>query len=150
MKENLSSIKMATVYDVPADKLIEKVARDLKESVKFERPEWALFVKTGSHKERQPDDENWWWIRAASVLRKIYLNGPIGVERLRTAYGGRKNRGSKPEKFRKAGGKNIRTILKEFDKLGFTEKVSGGRKITAKGQSYLDRIANDIIKSKAK
>jgi len=74
---------MATVYDVPADKLIEKVARDLKESVKFERPEWALFVKTGSHKERQPDDENWWWIRAASVLRKIYLNGPIGVERLR-------------------------------------------------------------------
>lgn len=141
---------MATVYEVPTDKLIEKVALDLKENVKLKRPEWALFVKTGAHNERLPEDDNWWWTRAASVLRKVYINGPVGVQRLRTAYGGRKHRGFKPEEFRKAGGKIIRTILKEFDSLGFTEKVSGGRRITAKGQSYLDKIAGEIIKSNAK
>ena len=78
------------------------------------------------------------------------MNGPIGVQRLRTAYGGRKNRGFKPEKFRRAGGKVIRTILKDLDQLGFTEKVSGGRKVTAKGQSYLDKIAGSIVKSGTK
>jgi small subunit ribosomal protein S19e len=139
---------MATVYEIPADKLINEVACDLKEKVKLKRPEWALFAKTGAHKERQADDEDWWWIRAASILRKIYLNGPIGVQKLRTTYGGRKNRGAKPEEFHKAGGKNIRVILKEFDQLGFTEKVSGGRRITAKGQSYLDKITGNILKDK--
>ncbi|MEA3255729.1 MAG: 30S ribosomal protein S19e [Candidatus Altiarchaeota archaeon] len=137
---------MATVYEIPADKLINEVACDLKEKVKLKRPEWALFAKTGTHKERQPDDEDWWWVRAASILRKIYLNGPIGVQKLRTVYGDRKNRGARPEEFRRAGGKNIRTILKEFDQLGFTEKVSGGRRITAKGQSYLDKITGNILK----
>lgn len=138
---------MATVYEVPAHKLIREASQDLKEKVKLKRPEWALFTKTGSHTERQPENEDWWWIRAASVLRKVYTNGPIGVQRLRTAYGGRKNRGYKPEKFRRAGGKNIRVILSEFDQLGFTEKIRGGRKITPKGQSYLDKIAGNILKN---
>ena len=114
---------MATVYDAPADKLIEAVAEDLKGNLKFKQPGWARFVKTGSNKERCPEDRNWWWVRAASVLRKLYINGPVGVSRLRVAYGSRKNRGHKPEKFRKGGGKIIRNILQEFDEVGFTEKT---------------------------
>lgn len=139
---------MATVYEIPADKLIEAVAKDLKENVKLERPEWATYVKTGTHVERLPENPDWWYVRAASIIRKIYINGPIGVQRLRTAYGGKKNRGYKPEKFMRAGGKNIRTILKEFDTLGYTLKVPGGRKITPTGQSYLDKIANQVAGKK--
>ncbi|MBN2251693.1 MAG: 30S ribosomal protein S19e [Candidatus Altiarchaeota archaeon] len=139
---------MATVYEVPADKLINEAARDLKENVKFNRPEWASFAKTGSHVERQPENVDWWWVRAASVLRKVYVNGPVGVQRLRCAYGGSKNRGVKTEKFRRAGGKNIRVILKQFDELGFTEKVTGGRKITAKGRSFLDKTAGRVLASR--
>ncbi|RLI92256.1 MAG: 30S ribosomal protein S19e [Candidatus Altiarchaeales archaeon] len=141
---------MATVYEVPADELIERVAEDLKKNIKFKRPEWAKFVKTGAHKERMPQNRDWWWIRAASILRKIYINGPVGVQRLRTAYGGRKNRGSKPEKFYRGGGKIIRTILQEFDRLGFTEKNREGRRITPKGQSYLDKISTQILREKTK
>ncbi len=140
---------MTTPYEVPAEKLIPEVAKDLKEKIKLERPEWALFVKTGAQRERMPDDEEWWWKRAASILRKIYLKGDhLGVERLRTVYGGRKNRGVKSEKFRKSGGKIIRTILQEFDKLGFTETTKKkGRKITPKGISYLDKISSRISKA---
>lgn len=134
---------MTTVYEIPADRLIAKVAEDLKNRIKLKRPNWATFVKTGSQKERIPENPDWWWVRAASVLRKIYVGGPIGVQRLRTAYGGRKNMGVKPEKFRRSGGKIIRSILMEFDRIGFTEKVAKGRKITAKGQSYLDKIATN-------
>ena len=42
---------MATVYEVPAGDLIAAAAKDLKENVKFKKPEWADFVKTGSHVE---------------------------------------------------------------------------------------------------
>jgi len=135
---------MATVYEVAADKFISETAKDLKENIKIEKPEWAYFVKTGAHAERIPDDPDWWYFRAASVLRKVCVNGPVGVRRLRTAYGGRKNRGVKPEEFRRAGGKNIRAILRQLDQAGLTEKVSGGRRITAKGQSYVDKIAGRI------
>lgn len=137
---------MTTVYEVPPDKLVAKTAEDLKINIKLKTPGWAEFVKTGTHREREPDNPDWWWIRAASVLRKVYLNSPVGVQRLRTAYGDRKHRGVKPEEFRRAGGKIIRTILKEFDNLGLTEKSGNGRIITKKGQSYLDKIASDINK----
>lgn len=137
---------MATVYEVPADKLIKEAARDLKENVKFNRPEWTAYVKTGAHVERIPEDADWWWVRSASVLRKIYVNGPVGVRRLRTAYGGRENKGVKPQHFRKAGGKILRVIMKQFDEIGFTEKEKGGRKISAKGRSFLDKIANNLVK----
>lgn len=137
---------MATVYDTPADELIKAVALNLKEKEKLKMPEWAACVKTGVHRERAPQNPDWWYIRAASILRKIYIDGPVGVQRLRTAYGGRKNRGMKPEHFYRSGGKIIRTLLQEFDKKGFTEKVKGGRKITSKGQSYLDKIASELTK----
>ena len=70
--------------EVPQDELIKKVAEELKSIIG--QPEWAPFVKTGNHKERPPVDNDWWYIRAASVLRKVYLLGPIGVSKLRTKY----------------------------------------------------------------
>lgn len=137
---------MLTPYDVSAEKLILELKKDLKEKVKLKRPSWALFVKTGSHKERLPDNEDWFWTRAASILRRLYVDRVVGVERLRTRYGGRKHRGVKPEEFRKGSGKIIRTILQEFDELGFTKKTKKGREITKKGISYLNKISDKISK----
>ncbi|MEM2918419.1 MAG: 30S ribosomal protein S19e [Candidatus Altiarchaeota archaeon] len=140
---------MATPKDIPAKKLIDEVAKDLKDRIKFKRPDWAIFVKTGADKERAPNDNDWWWTRAASILRKIYISkNPVGVQRLRVAYGGRKHRGVKPEKFYKASGKIIRTILQEFDALGFTEKKDKkGRVITKKGAEYLNKISDRLLAS---
>jgi len=140
---------MATVYDITPDKLIPKVAEDLRTKVNLKMPEWASLVKTGSHKERIPENEDWWWLRAASILRKLYVRGPTGVQKLRVLYGGRKNKGVKPEKFYPAGGKIIRAILKEFDQLEFTEKMEKkGRRITSKGQAYMDKIATGLLKER--
>ncbi|WP_457549848.1 30S ribosomal protein S19e [Archaeoglobus sp.] len=135
---------MATVYDVPADMLIHRVAERLKEMPEFAPPEWAKFVKTGVHKERAPEQEDWWWIRVASIFRKVYIDGPVGIERLRTAYGGRKNRGVKPEKFRKGSGSIIRKALQQLEKAGFVTKTKEGRIVTPKGRSFLDKIAAEI------
>jgi len=137
---------MATPYEVKPDKLIPEIADDLKKNIKLKKPDWTSFIKTGAHKERQPDDENWWWIRSASILRQIYMKGPVGVQKLRGVYGGRKNRGVKPEKAYKGSGKIIRAILQEFDSIGFTEKADKGRIVTPKGQAYMDGIAIRILK----
>lgn len=138
---------MTTVYDVPADALIEKVAEDLAENPSIEKPTWATFVKTGSHNERPPEQENWWFIRASSLLRRIYVDGPVGVARLRTYYGGKKNRGHKPEKKYPGSGAVIRTILQQLEAAGYVESKHDGRIVTASGRSYLDKQSHEVKNS---
>ncbi|HIH00497.1 TPA: 40S ribosomal protein S19, partial [Thermoplasmata archaeon] len=45
---------MATAYDVPAEKLIPRIAEELKKIDTIKAPEWAAFVKTGRHREKSP------------------------------------------------------------------------------------------------
>ena len=134
---------MATAYDVPGQVLVEELAKELENIIKM--PEWAQFVKTGAHKERLPQQENWWYLRAAAIMRRLYLDGPVGVARLRTYFGGRKNRGVAPEHRRDAGGKIIRTILQQLEEAGLVEKVEKeGRRLTPKGVSLVDKVATRI------
>ncbi|HIP57519.1 MAG TPA: 30S ribosomal protein S19e [Ignisphaera aggregans] len=138
---------MVTVRDVPADKLIERLAEHLKKHVPAVKPPpWALFVKTGPHKERVPDNPDWWYYRAASILRKLYLaKEPIGIETFRVIYGGLKRRGSAPPHFRRCGGSHIRKILQQLEKAGLVAKTPKGRVITPQGRALLDRLAWEIF-----
>ena len=62
---------MAKVYDVPAEELISRLAEQLKKDKKIEPPGWSAFVKTGSHADKIPQNRDWWFVRCASLLRKI-------------------------------------------------------------------------------
>ena len=137
---------MTTVFDVPADLLIEKVAEEFKNNDKINSPAWSNFVKTGVHKERKPENGDWWYIRAASIIRRVYMDGPVGVISLRTFYGGKKDRGVRPEVFRKGSGSIIRTALHQLEDAGYVEKVEGGRVVSPAGRSFLDKISAEIIK----
>ncbi|MDD4254511.1 MAG: 30S ribosomal protein S19e [Methanofollis sp.] len=135
---------MTTVYDIPAEMLIPQAARDLKELPVIQPPEWAAVVKTGIHKEMPPEDPDWWYTRVASVLRRIYIDGPVGVERLRSAYGGNRDRGSNPSQFRKGSGSIPRKALQQLEAAGFVEKVKGGRQISAQGRAFMDGVAHGL------
>ena len=136
---------MVTVYDVRPNQLIEAVAEELKEEEEVEQPEWSQFVKTSSAKERPPQQDDWWYMRSASLLRKLYTKGPMGVNRLRREYSDRRDRGHKPDHSRPAGGKIIRKALQQLEDAGFIEKEEGeGRKITDEGRSFLDNIAKKV------
>jgi len=143
---------MATVYDINASKLIAEIAEPLKKEIKM--PDWARFVKTGEYKTMPPTEKNWWYLRAASILRRVYMYGPIGVSKLKVKYGGRKNRGHKPEEFRKASGKIIRTIMQQLETAGMIEKtkkgVHHGRIVTKKGKSFMDKVSTNIFKQGVK
>ncbi len=136
---------MTSIFDVRPLRLIEATAAALKEYEIIKPPSWAKFVKTGAHKENPPEDaENWWFIRCASILRKVYVKGPIGQERLRSLYSGRKNRGPKPDKFVKGSGSIIRKALQQLEEAGLLEQTKKGRRITAEGISLLSKIAAEI------
>ncbi|HLC58853.1 MAG TPA: 40S ribosomal protein S19 [Candidatus Nanoarchaeia archaeon] len=141
---------MATIYDGNTQESIEKIGSLLKSSIKA--PEWTRFVKTSSGKQRTPENPDWYYIRAAAVLVTIYKRGPIGVSKLRVKYGSKENRGHAPERFKRASGKIIRTVLQQLDKAGFTEykkdTIHKGRIITPKGRSLVDK--NTVLKENGK
>ena len=134
---------MVKLYTLSPNEFNSKLAEALKATKEFEQPEWSLFVKTSSHKQRPSFDQDFWVKRTASILRQIYRKGVVGVNRLRIRYGGRKDQGMKPPAFRQAGGKIIRTILQQLDSAGYTEKAKGkkaGRQLTLKGKELLESI----------
>jgi len=118
----------------------------MKENIREIQPaDWAGFVKTGSHVERMPQNPDWWYVRSASVLRKLYMNGPVGVSRLRKEYGGRKRRGVRPAHFAKAGGNILRSILQQLEQAGLAQKDgTKGRVVSGKGRSLLDAMSTQI------
>ncbi len=134
-----------SVFEVPAQELIEEIAVDLKENKKVPQPTFVPFIKSGVHRERAPQNKDWWFIRTASILRRIYIDGPLGTEDLRNYYGGKKARGVRPHRKRKASGKVIRTCLQALEKQKLIEQVKPlGRKITSLGEKYLNQKAKEV------
>jgi len=134
---------MASIMSIEAGKYNKFLAKALKEEEEFKAPEWVEFVKSGVGKQRPIEDKEFWEKRAASILRQIYINEVVGVQRLRTRYGNKKNRGGKPSKFKRGSGKIIRVILQQAEEAGFVEKSEGvkkGRKLTAKGKTFMESV----------
>ena len=136
---------MTTVYDVPPEQLIKKVAEKLKENENIQPPEWAPYVKTGAHREKPPEDSDWWYTRVAAVLRKVYIKGPIGIEHLRAEFGGKRDRGSKRYHPVKGSGSIVRKALQQLEAAGYVKKNgTRGRVITPEGQRLLDNTAHEV------
>lgn len=134
--------------DIAAPRFIAAYAEVLKNNDKFVVPKWADLVKTGVHKELAPYDPDWYYIRAAAIVRKIYLRQGTGVGALKKRFGGSYRRGTRPEKHQDAAGGLIRTILIALDELKITEKsANGGRKISRVGQQALDLVAGQVSRS---
>ncbi len=141
---------MTIIYEVKADELNEKLAMALKEKEEMKTPEWALYVKTGPAKERPPSEKNWWYKRAASILRQLHIKGVLGVNRLRVRYGSKKDMGARRDEFRRASGKIIRTILQQLEKSGLAKKAEGkkkGRELTKQGLEFMNSAADKIKKN---
>ena len=140
-------VKISVVYEMPGGEYNKKLAELLKDIPEIKEPEWAKFVKTGVAKQRPPQEKDFWYKRAASILRQIYIRKVVGVNRLRTRYGSKQNRGMKPEKFKKSSGKIIRTILQQSERAGLIEKykkseigIRAGRILTNKGKELLEGV----------
>lgn len=133
---------MANIYDVKGSEVVKLAAERLRESMK--KPAYVDFVKSGANKERVPQDPNFYFVRSASILRQVYLNGPIGVSKLRTRYGSRKEHVVHRRHHVKSGGSVIRDAMQDLEKLGYVKNTKSGRIITPKGRAFLDKVCKEL------
>ncbi|MHA1884341.1 MAG: 40S ribosomal protein S19 [Promethearchaeota archaeon] len=139
-----------SIYVVQAGKFIEVIAEKLREFPEISPPEGLEFWKTAFFKELAPSDsESFWYIRCASILRKIKKFGPIGVSKLRKFYGGKNKKGRGLHHSAKGSGKIIRVALQQLEKANLIVlKEKQGRIVTPEGLSLLERTAYEILRSK--
>jgi len=139
---------MTTAYDVPAKELISALTKKLQTEPTVTPPDWSKFVRTGVSKENPPETKDWWHTRCASILRKLYINKNMGVQHLRAEYGGKRNRGSKPNKAEAGSGAIVRHALQQLETAGYVTKMKGkGRMLTPKGVKFMDNTSYEVKKS---
>ncbi len=142
---------MTTVYDVPPGLLIERLKDQLQKEGKIKPPEWARFARTGVHTEKAPVQSDWWYRRVAAVLRKVYVNGPIGSTHLAAEFGGRRDDGSAPYHPRRGSRSIAREAMQQLETLGYLSKLEKkGRMITAAGRKLLDAMSHEVLLELAK
>merc|ERR1719159_322598 len=127
MEAILAPGDVTTLKDVHAEKFIKAFAQHMKNQDKIDIPKWAEYVKTGHMKELGPYDRDWMYVRAAAIMRKIYIR-----------------QGTCTQHFTKASGKIIRHLVQQLEKLGWIEEMEddkGGRKMTRDGQRECDTVA---------
>jgi len=139
-----------SVKDVSQQDFTVALAAFLKKSGKMKVPEWVDLVKTNTAKELAPYDEDWFYVRCASLARHMYIRSPVGVSTIRKIYGIRKNNGSSPSHWCRGNGGIARKALQALEGLKLAEKdPNGGRRLTSQGRRDLDRIAAQIKAKKA-
>ncbi len=136
---------MANVYEVDAGEFIKRSAEKLK-SAQLKKPAYIDFVKSGAGRERVPSDPDFWYARCASILRQVYLNGPIGISTLRTRYGNRKRHTVTRHHHYRAGGSLVKDAFDALETAGYVKKSGKGRIITPAGKSFADKVSNEIVK----
>ena len=144
----LKLILFMSIFIVEPEKLINTVAEKLRDFPEIKPPEGSQFWKTAFFKELAPiDHENFWYIRCASLLRKIKKFGPVGVNKLRKYYGGKNKHGPGRHHSAKGSGKIIRVALQQLEKANLIVKQErDGRIVSPEGTSLLERTAYSIAR----
>ncbi|MCI4331739.1 MAG: 30S ribosomal protein S19e [Thermoplasmata archaeon] len=146
----MAAALMTHPTDVPPSALLPRLATELKTRQAVAPPPWALYAKTGVHKQQAPTQPDWWYMRSASVLRKIYLLGNTGVTRLAHEYGGKRDRGSAPYHARSGSRAVLREIVHQLEKSGLVQPYKNrGRRVSPEGQRLLDTMAREVLKGLA-
>ena len=141
--EPLFNTNISGLKDVSAAEFITCFSQHLKRQGKIEIPKWVDYVKTGYFKELAPTDPDWLYVRAAAIIRKLYIRPAAGVGDLRRSFGGVDRRGTCPNRYTKASGKVIRYLLQQLEEMGLIEQhAKGGRIITSEGRRECDLVSH--------
>jgi len=71
--------KPTSVKDVDQHEIVDAISTFLKKGGKIKVPEWADLVKLGTNKELAPINPDWYYVRVASIARRLYIRSPAGI-----------------------------------------------------------------------
>ena len=137
---------MVDAKKIPPSALVEGLTEEFKEMKEIKVPEWVEFLKAGIHREKPWEQQDWYYRRLASTLRKVSLMGPVGIEKLGREYGGSVDRGSK--RYHPASGSRfiVRHMLNTLESMGYVKKDSKGRTLSPKGMSLIEKTSTKVMK----
>ncbi|KAK7105683.1 hypothetical protein V1264_017031 [Littorina saxatilis] len=141
-----------SVKDVNQHDFTKALSAFFKKTGRMKVPEWADIVKLGRFNELSPYDEDWFYTRAASVCRHLYIRSPAGVGAFTKIYGSKMRHGTAPSHNCRANRSVARKVLQSLEALKLVEKDpnTGGRRLTGQGRRDLDRIAAQVKSSSKK
>ncbi|XP_032764572.1 40S ribosomal protein S19-like [Rattus rattus] len=142
------SVEATRCLDVNQQEVVRALAAFLKKSGKLKVPAWVDIVKLAKHKELTPYG-NWFYTRAASTARHLYLRGGAGVDSMTKIYGGRQRHGVRPSHFSRGSKSVARGVLLEGLKM-VEKDQDGGRKLTPQAQRDLDGMAGQVAAANKK
>ena len=144
-KLNHGRRKGATMRDVSAYKWIRAMAAHLKQSGKLFVPNCTELMKQSHGNQRAPENPDWYFYRAASVLRHVYIHPGTGYGGLGKAFAIKKNNGSRPEKTVKATRGLLHWVCRSLEGLKLIAKGKAkGRVLTREGRRKADAIAFNV------
>lgn len=110
-----------SVKDVDQQAFVKALAAFLKKTGKLKVPAWADLVKLGVFNELAPIDNDWFYVRCASIARHLYIRR-AGVGALARVYGGKKRNGVRPGHFRCGYSNVLRKCLQALENVKLVEK----------------------------
>jgi len=138
-----------SIKDAETGKFVVALAAYLKKTGKVSVPDWVDVVKLSRGNELCPSDPDWYYIRCASLLRRLYNTNHIGVGNFAKVYGVKQRNGTRPAHHVHASTAVIRKALQSMEALGYVEKNEHGRSLHAQGRRLLDRISYQVITGKS-
>ncbi|TNJ26500.1 Ribosomal protein S19e [Giardia muris] len=144
-------MSVTSVMRVPADRFIAAFAAHLKNEGTIKVPNFANFVKTGCSRKNAPACADWFYIKAASVMRHFYVSGttPLGVSTLAGKYSHPASGRSTPHHTRDASRKVIRSIVQQFAGQNLLLTRDGeARHISPNGRKMVEEFANSLLERK--
>ena len=141
----------ASIRDAPSWRWIKAVAKHFKNEGKLFVPNCTELIKSSFGRDRAPQNPDWYYIRTAAVLRRVYLRPGSGAGGLSKKYGIKQNRGSQPELATKGCRGLLRSCLQGLERMKLLEKGKNqGRVMTSSGRKLCDTIAHSVIAPKRK
>ena len=138
--------KGATVRDVNGWRFVKALARHFKQEGKLFVPRCTEIVKTSHGRERAPQNEDWYYIRCAAVLRALYLRPGQGYGGLSKRFGIKKNRGSQPEITTRGARGLLHWACRSLEGLKLVTKgKESGHVVTKEGRKKADTIAFNVL-----
>lgn len=159
-----SATDSITVKDVAPEAFIKAYAEHLKKTQRITPPENSHFIKTGRFKDMAPYSEDWFYVRAAALARKISLRPELGVGSLKHIFGGKLRNGNANSHHASASGKVIRYALQQLEKanvlMRYNDKRNRGlthvpeakgvllpRIVSPEGQKEINEIAKQVFRN---
>ncbi|KAG4088537.1 ribosomal protein S19 [Neocallimastix lanati (nom. inval.)] len=142
-------VKEITVKDINSQVFVKAYAAHLKKSGEMTSPKYVDRRKA-SIRKYSINENDLYYIKAASVARHFYLRSNVGIGGLCKSNSGLSrhsvhtpNASYNPTT---ATGNTIRKIIENFEEMGILEKdYYGGRRLSQKGRKSLDSVAIQIF-----